>query len=70
MALKKGGSAGRFGVRYGRTLRRKVADIEKIQKGKHKCPFCKKFGVKRIASGIWTCNKCSAKFAGKAYSPE
>jgi large subunit ribosomal protein L37Ae len=69
MALKKLGSAGRFGSRYGRKIRQKIIDVEKVLKGKHKCPFCKKIGVKRLASGIWYCNKCNSKYAAKAYDP-
>ena len=71
MGTKKLGSVGRFGVRYGRKLKNKVLDIEKIQKSKHTCPYCKKQGgVKRLASGIWYCKKCDTKFTGKAYKPE
>ena len=66
---KKVGSAGRFGARYGLRIRKKIIDIEKDQKAKHKCPFCMKIGVKRVASGIWRCTHCKAKFAGKAYEP-
>lgn len=65
---KKVGSAGRFGVRYGRTIRKKIADIEALYKGRHKCLNCKKISVKRNSYGIWECNKCNVKFAGKAYS--
>ena len=68
---KKVGSSGRFGARYGRKIKKKLVDVEKLQKAKHTCPFCKKVGgVKRLAAGIWTCKKCDAKFAGKAYTPE
>ena len=66
---KKVGSTGRFGVRYGKRIRQLVLDIEKKQKIKHKCPFCKKLNVKRLAKGIWECNKCNKKFTGKAYFP-
>ncbi len=66
---KKVGSAGRFGARYGLRIRKKVTEIEAIQKQKHKCPVCFKFALKRIASGIWQCNSCNSKFAGKAYEP-
>ena len=66
---KKIGSAGRFGARYGLRIRKKVVAIEKIQKAKHKCPFCVKVGIKRLASGIWYCTHCKVKFAGKAYEP-
>jgi len=64
---KKVGSTGRFGVRYGLTIRQKVLDIEKKQKAKCECPSCHKISVKRIAKGIWSCMKCSHTFAGKAF---
>jgi len=38
------------------------------QRKLHKCPYCNKIKVKRVALGIWQCKKCNAKFAGKAYS--
>lgn len=66
---KKVGSTGRWGARYGLMIRKRVLVIEQIQRGKHKCPFCLKFAVKRLASGIWHCKHCGAKFAGKAYEP-
>ncbi len=66
---KKVGSTGRWGVRYGLKLRKKTLEVEQIQRGKHKCPFCLKLTVKRLASGIWFCKHCEAKFAGKAYEP-
>jgi large subunit ribosomal protein L37Ae len=67
---KSVGSAGRFGVRYGNTLRRKVSDIEKQSRGKHKCPFCSKEAkVKRVSYGIWKCAACEKVFVGKAYRP-
>jgi len=67
---KKVGSTGRFGARYGRKIRTRVLKIEKLQNAKHSCPKCNKPGVKRLATGIWFCKKCGAKFAGKAYVPE
>ncbi len=71
MATKKLGSAGRFGVRYGGTLRRKVSNIEESSRGKHKSPFSgKKDAVKRVAYGIWECKHTGKKFIGKAYKPE
>ena len=33
-----------------------------------KCPFCDKFQVKRIASGIWFCKKCDVRFTAGAYT--
>ncbi len=67
MTTKRVKSAGRFGVRYGKRIRQLVVDIEQKQKQKHICPYCNKGRVKRLASGIWQCKKCKAKFAGKAY---
>jgi large subunit ribosomal protein L37Ae len=62
------GSVKRFGVRYGRTTRSKIANIESSTKKKHACPFCNKEAVKRVSAGIWECSKCESKFTGKAYN--
>ena len=62
------GSVKRFGARYGRKLKIKFSKIETEQRKLHKCPYCNKTAVKRIAVGIWNCKKCHAKFTGKAYS--
>ncbi|MBR9699476.1 50S ribosomal protein L37ae [Candidatus Woesearchaeota archaeon] len=69
MADEKLGSMKRFGSRYGRTARHNFAKIEKEQRKLHKCPYCNKEAVKRIAVGIWKCRKCDVKFTGKAYTP-
>ena len=62
------GSVKRFGARYGRKLKLKFSKIEFEQRKLHKCPYCSKTAVKRVAVGIWNCRKCKAKFTGKAYS--
>ena len=67
---KKVGSAGRFGIRYGRKIRQKLIKVEKEMKSKHRCPNCLKPGMKRQNAGIWVCEKCGAKIAGKAYKPK
>ncbi len=67
MATKKVGSAGRFGARYGRSIRQKIATIEAKQKAWQKCPYCSKLRVKRVSTGIWQCRSCNTKFTGKAY---
>ncbi|MEF8774410.1 MAG: 50S ribosomal protein L37ae [Halobacteriales archaeon] len=68
---KKGrtGSAGRFGARYGRVARKRVADIEEEMRGDHECPDCGSERVSRTGTGIWECSRCGHKFAGGAYSP-
>lgn len=62
------GSAKRFGARYGRKTKLKFSKVETEQRKLHKCPYCNKIAVKRVALGIWQCKKCNVKFAGKAYS--
>ena len=64
---KKVGSTGRFGPRYGLTVKQKVLAVEKRQKIKYECPSCTKLAVKRIAKGIWACKSCLYKFTGKAF---
>lgn len=59
----------RFGPRYGTKPKHKFAQIEVLQRAKHKCPSCLKQAVKRLALGIWQCRACNLKFAGKAYTP-
>lgn len=66
--IKKLGSVKRFGPRYGRKVKIKLAKIEAVQKGKHQCPYCHAWNVKQLSIGIWNCRKCGAKFTGKAYS--
>jgi len=69
MAKKEGlGPVKRFGPRYGRTIKHKLATIEREQKKKHKCPYCNNLKVRRKAVGIWECKKCDAKFTAKAYT--
>ncbi len=66
---KKVGSTGRFGVRYGAKLRRRVLDIEKRRHEPNRCPACATKALKRKAVGLWTCNKCDLLFTGGAYVP-
>lgn len=64
------GIAGRYGARYGATLRKKVRDILEKRYSPHACPFCGYTGrVVRISVGIWMCRKCGVKWAGGAYVP-
>ena len=63
---KKVKAAGRFGARYGRRVRTKIADIESNQRVKQDCTFCDGT-AKRLSKGIWQCKKCKKKFAGHSY---
>ena len=66
---KKVGSTGRFGVRYGAKLRRRVLDIDNKRKEPTRCPACATRALKRQAVGLWKCKKCDLLFAGGAYVP-
>jgi len=65
--LKKTGSAGRFGARYGKKVRTRIVAVEKKQRKRQTCPYCKKEGIKRLSKGIWKCPKCEKKFASDTY---
>jgi large subunit ribosomal protein L37Ae len=67
---KKTRSAGRFGVRYGRKVRKTVADVEERMRAPHKCPRCERKSVRRIGTGIWRCSKCGFTFSGGTYIPQ
>jgi large subunit ribosomal protein L37Ae len=66
---KKVGSTGRYGVRYGAKLRRRVLDIDKKRNEPNRCPACATRALKRKAVGLWKCSKCNLLFAGGAYVP-
>lgn len=66
---KKIGISGRFGARYGVTIRKRIRDIEREKVKKHLCPNCNHKAVKRVDTGIWRCRKCGTTFAGGAYRP-
>ena len=61
-------SAKQYGVRYGRKLRAKVGKVDKSRAASKKCPYCNYEQAKRLAAGIWHCNKCKSKFTGRAYN--
>jgi len=65
---KKVGITGKYGTRYGSTLRKVIRKIEVSQHATYKCPFCGKMGIKRSAAGIWSCNSCKKTIAGGAYT--
>ncbi|HEU97617.1 MAG: 50S ribosomal protein L37ae [Fervidicoccaceae archaeon] len=64
------GIAGKFGARYGSTLRKQYKEIMEKRYAEHVCPFCGISGkVKRISTGIWKCEKCGTTWAGASYLP-
>jgi large subunit ribosomal protein L37Ae len=64
---KKARASGRFGCRYGGTVRAKLSKVEDKQRVKQKCPFCERESAKRVSKGIWECSKCNKKFASNVY---
>ena len=64
---KKVGICGKYGTRYGATLRKVVKKFEISQHAKYVSPFCGKNSVKRVAVGIWKCKHTNKKIAGGAY---
>ncbi|CAL1181144.1 unnamed protein product [Candida parapsilosis] len=65
---KKVGITGKFGVRYGSSLRRQTKKLEVQQHAKYDCSFCGKRTVQRGAAGIWSCKSCRKTVAGGAYT--
>eukprot|EP00924_Labyrinthula_sp_SR-Ha-C_P008969 snap_masked-scaffold_2-processed-gene-8.14-mRNA-1 protein AED:0.02 eAED:0.02 QI:0/-1/0/1/-1/1/1/0/93 len=65
---KKAGIVGKYGTRYGASLRKVIKKIEIAQHSRYACPFCGKTAVKREVVGIWQCRACKRQIAGGAYS--
>lgn len=66
---KKVKASGRYGVRYGSRLRKRIREIDATAKGTHRCPRCRIFAVRKKSVGIWQCRKCDYKYAGGAWVP-
>ncbi|XP_063933428.1 large ribosomal subunit protein eL43-like [Zophobas morio] len=64
---KKVGIVGKYGTRYGSSLRKQMKKYETTQHGRFTCQFCGKDCVKRKAVGIWSCKACRKTIAGGAY---
>jgi len=64
---KKAGIVGKYGTRYGGTLRKVIKKMEVTQHAKYNCSFCGKNSVKRQATGIWNCARCKKTMAGGSY---
>lgn len=65
---KKVGIVGKYGTRYGSSLRKQIKKIEVSQHSKYFCSFCGKYGMKRSVVGIWKCRGCGKTQAGGAYT--
>jgi len=50
-------------------IRRRVQEVEIVQRKKHSCPRCLAKSVKRVSSGVWRCRRCGLTFAGGAFRP-
>jgi large subunit ribosomal protein L37Ae len=64
---KKVGITGKYGTRYGASIRKVLRKIEVSQHSKFTCPFCGKQNMKREVVGIWKCGSCNKRMAGGAY---
>ena len=65
---KKVGICGKYGTRYGASLRKNIKKMEIQQHSKYHCVFCGKDNVKRECAGIWKCKTCKKVVAGGAYT--
>ena len=66
--LKRTGITGKYGTRYGSSLRKQVKKMEISQHATYTCMFCGKNSMRRSAVGIWKCRTCKKVYAGGAYS--
>merc|ERR1711939_158482 len=65
---KKAGITGKYGTRYGASLRKDAKKMEISQHARYTCSFCGKDSVKRSAVGIWNCRACKKIVAGGAWT--
>ncbi|KAJ3078843.1 60S ribosomal protein L43 [Quaeritorhiza haematococci] len=65
---KKVGVVGKYGTRYGASLRKQIKKMEITQHAKYTCTFCGKESVRRQAVGIWECRGCKKVLAGGAWT--
>ena len=66
---QKAGATGRFGARYGVSVRRNAGMAMKKKNARYTCPTCQYRTVRRKSVGIWHCPKCDYTFAGGAWEP-
>jgi len=64
---KKVGVVGKYGTRYGASLRKMVKKMETTQHSKYPCTFCGKTAMRRTVVGVWNCKACNKTVAGGAW---
>merc|ERR1739847_103830 len=67
---KKVGIVGKYGTRYGASLRKLIKRMEVSQHKKYTNPLTGGETLKRHSVGIWECKKTGVKMSGGAYEPE
>mmetsp|Transcript_20006 Transcript_20006/g.43493 ORF Transcript_20006/g.43493 Transcript_20006/m.43493 type:complete len:97 (+) Transcript_20006:120-410(+) len=67
---KKVGIVGKYGTRYGASLRKIVKKYEIQQRARYHCSFCGKDSVERQVAGIWKCQAktCQRTMAGGCWA--
>ena len=65
---KKAGIVGKYGTRYGASLRKQIKKMEVTQHATFTCSFCGKDAMRRTAVGIWHCRGCNQTVAGGAWT--
>jgi len=65
---KKVGIVGKWGTKFGATLRKIVKKFEITKKAKYLSPFSGKECVRREAVGIWKCKQTGRRIAGGAWT--
>ena len=66
---QKAGATGRFGARYGVSVRRNAGMAMKKKSARTYMPNMPVPHSKRKSVGIWHCTKCGYTFAGGAWEP-
>ncbi|KAI3892431.1 hypothetical protein MKX03_012649 [Papaver bracteatum] len=64
---KKAGIVGKYGTRYGASLRKKIKKMKISQHSKYFYEFCGEYVVKRKVVEICGCKDCGKVKAGGAY---
>merc|ERR1711879_1087561 len=69
-ANQEGRNVGKYGTRYGASLRKPIKRMEVSQHKRYTNPYTGGDTLKRHSVGIWECKKSGVKISGGAYVPE